>query len=127
LKLESQIIKRLKSQFIPQFVAVGRFVAPHIDEGVYTYMVMERLGLSVSELRKSQPNQRFSIQTCALLGIQMVEGIRDLHGIGVVHRDIKPANFCIRETWPNCVLIDFGLSRKYINSDGSIRSVLWML
>lgn len=100
-------------------------MAPHVDDsnGIYTYLVMTHLGPSISELRKTQPSQKFSITTTALLGLQMVMAIRDLHAVGVVHRDIKPANFCMRSDEGGVVIIDFGLSRKYVGSDGELRGV----
>ncbi len=60
----------------------------------------------------------------------MLRGIEAVHNIGILHRDIKPGNFCIAKDFdteihyrPICYLIDFGLSRRFINPGGSVRDV----
>lgn len=135
LKLEIAILKRLSfCNHICTFIAGGRFIAPHLlskgqdpNDHVHTYLVMNLLSSSISDLRKKRANGAFSLHTTCLLGIQMVAAIQAVHSTGVLHRDIKPGNFCIAkdtkegEMRPLCHLIDFGLSRRYLNSTGSIR------
>ena len=47
----------------------------------------------------------------------MLKCIENLHSINYVHRDIKPENFVIGAQGNNhtIYLIDFGLSKKYID------------
>lgn len=54
------------------------------------YMVMQMLGKNLAEIRKSRPQQKFSLTTTALLGRQILNAIHDLHLKGYLHRDIKP-------------------------------------
>ncbi|CDF34425.1 unnamed protein product [Chondrus crispus] len=66
----------------------------------------------------------FSAKSILKFGIQAIRRIRALHELGYVHSDIKPENFLIGDTDPNCIhLIDFGLSRQFINTTtGEFRS-----
>ena len=72
----------------------------------YNYMVMELLGENISDLRRKQPNGRFSMLTTLKLGwpllllslrdfstftgLQMLTDIEAVHELGYLHRDIKP-------------------------------------
>lgn len=82
------------------------------------YIVMELFGASVSNTRRNCPRHCFSIGTVLRLGFYMLKCIEDFHKHGFVHRDIKPGNFLLRDD-PRCILalIDFGLSRRYINRE----------
>ncbi|EOD13563.1 tau tubulin kinase 1 [Emiliania huxleyi CCMP1516] len=55
-----------------------------------------------------------------LAGVQMVDAIRTMHEMGWVHRDIKPSNFCVGlgAAMCRCHILDFGLARRWRNSDG---------
>ena len=65
------------------------------------------------------------LQTTAKLGVQMLRAIQAIHELGYLHRDIKPSNFAMGLSQTNrhkdCVMIDFGLTRKFKLQDGSIR------
>ncbi|KAL0216208.1 hypothetical protein P9112_008392 [Eukaryota sp. TZLM1-RC] len=118
LKLEVAILKKLQGNpFIAKYYTCGR-----ADE--YNFVVMELLGDNLSELRKRQVSGCFSIPTIAQLAIQMSSAIEILHSHGYIHRDIKPSNFAIGSrpsTSGHLYIIDFGLSRRFREPDGSIR------
>lgn len=60
----------------------------------------------------------FSTETAIMIGIQLIERLRDLHSIGVIHNDIKPDNILIDENTGGLLhLIDFGLSQYYFNEN----------
>ena len=59
--------------------------------------------------------------TAISVGIQALEALEDLHGIGSLHRDVKPANLTIvrRENRElrKVYILDFGMARKYVNEE----------
>ena len=64
------------------------------------------------------------------LGKQIIRALKILHSLGYVHGDIKPQNILFDSNWSESktenvcdlnhkfVLIDFGVSRKYIDENG---------
>jgi len=78
-------------------------------------MVIELLGKSLETLFKER-DRKFSLKTILMLGEQMLERVKFLHGKNFIHRDLKPENFIIgNENRSNKVyMIDFGLSNQYI-------------
>jgi len=53
---------------------------------------------------------------------QLLESIEYLHECGYTHGDIKPQNICLTRGVGSQLtlhLIDFGLAKNYLNSDGS--------
>jgi len=59
--------------------------------------------------------------TILKLGLKLVEDLERLHEIGYIHRDLKPENICTdpRKTSDNIYLIDFGLSKSYLDDKGN--------
>lgn len=55
-----------------------------------------------------------------MIGYQMVERIEFVHGKTFIHRDIKPDNFVIGKgkKTHKIFLIDFGLSKRYLEKNG---------
>ncbi|MEV4250063.1 protein kinase [Streptosporangium canum] len=49
------------------------------------------------------------LESAAVLGAGLAEGLAAVHGCGMVHRDLKPANVILAEDGPR--LIDFGIAR----------------
>ena len=111
LDFEIQVFKGFNSPYFPRYIGSGRTQR-------YTYLVMELLGPSLSSVRKNLPNGRFSLSTTLRSMSYVLSAIQSLHSIGIIHRDIKPGNILLRRNreYP-FVLIDFGLSRIYIDKD----------
>ena len=90
-------------------------------------MVMQLQGQNLSILRKQMKDQKLTLATTALVGIHMINAIESIHELGFLHRDIKPANFVLslqRDGYDGrkkCFIIDFGLSRQFVNEKGMIR------
>lgn len=118
LKFEVATLKKLQPcVHVVRYHAAGCF-------GEYNFMVMERLGDNIAELRKRVDQERFSLSTALKLGVQMLDAIEGVHNLGYVHRDIKPANFVMGRTpgkTRRVYIIDFGLARKYRLATGEVR------
>jgi serine/threonine protein kinase len=79
--------------------------------------IMEYLGPTLEELFEFC-NNKFSLKTTLMIGIQILNRIEKIHNIGILHRDIKPDNFLIGTgNMKNKIyLIDLGLSKKFLNT-----------
>lgn len=85
----------------------------------YNFLVMSYLGPNLENLKKKRGGS-LSLKTVLLAGIQMVNDLQSLHHEKYVHRDIKPENFVIGTDGNHhtVFLIDFGLSKKYVDEKG---------
>ena len=110
LEFEIQVMKQLSSSpFFPLFIGSGR--TPR-----YTYLTMELLGPSLSTVVKRLPQNQFSISTGLRVAFTVLCALEVMHDSGFIHRDIKPSNILLRrDRMSPIVIIDFGLSRIYVN------------
>ncbi|CAG9534302.1 unnamed protein product [Cercopithifilaria johnstoni] len=122
LKAEYYVLTELKKAKATHFCDI-------LDSGLVgenKYVVMTLVGQTLTDLRKHDPTQKIQKFTmgCALsVGMKCLEAIEELHNIGYLHRDIKPGNFAIgRKNLRQIYLLDFGLCRKYLNDQSSIRN-----
>eukprot|EP00835_Amoeboradix_gromovi_P003413 NODE_224_length_13912_cov_0.116604.p3 type:complete len:349 gc:universal NODE_224_length_13912_cov_0.116604:7077-6031(-) len=126
LKVETQILKKLQDMNSPYFLKLIGYGNFEYNGKYYQYMVMNLVGQNLSDIRKKQPTQKFSLPTCSLLLKEMLLAIRDFHSAGYVHRDIKPSNFAVdryrQSPRSRIILLDFGLARRLIKSDGTIKT-----
>ncbi|KAF8366967.1 hypothetical protein PRIPAC_84796 [Pristionchus pacificus] len=84
----------------------------------FNYVVMTLLGLSLSDIRKRLPDEKFSLDTLIVIGIQATDSLRELHSAGFVHRDIKPSNYTVgKEQTEWIYLIDFGICREIMYTE----------
>lgn len=80
-------------------------------------LIMDKLGLNVYDLFRIC-GKKLSPQTMSYLIQQFILRMKELHACGIVHRDIKPENFCLANPYSKEIyLIDFGLSRDYLDED----------
>ena len=83
-------------------------------------LVMSLLGQNL-KTRLNQCGGKFSIKTGSLLALQILRRIEALHNKGFVHRDLKPENIVMGGNpydERTAYLIDFGLSDKFLDSQG---------
>lgn len=137
LRVEIHVLKATRYRQCKHFCEV-------VDYGrvpnEYLFVVMTLLGPDLAKLRNLQPDRHFSLSTAVRVGMQTLEAIAELHGIGYLSRDIKasstqesrcfmslfqPGNFAVG-TKDNCsnrtvFMFDFGLARKYVDKVGALR------
>lgn len=109
-RIYMQLIKNGASRAIPRMIE-------YIETPVYHALILEMLDRSLDDIISEQPDHRFDSIVTTSLGIQMTQLIYAIHAAKFVHRDIKPNNFMIAYDG-SLKIIDFGLSKCYINSKG---------
>ncbi|KAM3135211.1 hypothetical protein pb186bvf_012676 [Paramecium bursaria] len=111
LEREIKILIQLKKkQGFPQIKFYGQ-------ESNYVYYIMNLLGPNLEKTAK-KCGGTFSIGTVLKVAIQILHRIEALHISKFIHRDIKPDNFVLGISQNIINLIDFGLSKQYVNSKG---------
>uniref|UniRef100_A0A0N4Z775 Protein kinase domain-containing protein n=1 Tax=Parastrongyloides trichosuri TaxID=131310 RepID=A0A0N4Z775_PARTI len=118
LVLEKRILKKVRGS--DHFATI--YVAGTYKK--YNYIIFEKLGRNLQTIM-FEKNDEKSFHPCVIaeIGQQLIEALNTLHGAGYLHRDIKPDNMMIGLPPNNnkIYLIDFGMGRRFKNSDGSIR------
>lgn len=112
LKFEANILIRCKEiKGVPRLKSFG------VDQN-YNYMVVEILGRSLEDLKDGY-GDKLKLYTVLNIGLQILTTLESLHGIGIIHRDLKPENILIGtgKAVNNFYLIDFGLSKYFIDQD----------
>ncbi|CAK67907.1 unnamed protein product (macronuclear) [Paramecium tetraurelia] len=113
LEREIKIMMELKKKpGFPQILYYGQ-------ENHYVYYIMNVLGPNL-EITSKKCGGSFTLVTMLRLAIQMLSRIETLHSMRLIHRDIKPDNFVLGLGQQQNILhlIDFGLSKFYVNSKG---------
>jgi serine/threonine protein kinase len=79
---------------------------------------MDLLGRSLED-RMQSCKGKLTYQTVVLMAEQLLCRIEYLHSKGLIHRDIKPENFMfgVKDKMHHIYLIDFGLSKRYWDSN----------
>ena len=98
---EVQICRRITHPNIVRIYDLGRF-----QGGLFVTMELLE-GTSLDDLLKRQRQLPFS-QVKGVLG-QVLAGLAEAHGLGVVHRDLKPGNLFLAAQ--RIKILDFGIAR----------------
>ena len=97
-------------QGIPQIYFLEKF-------NDYNVLVMELLGPSLNDVFKM--SGFFCLQTILEIAVQVIDLLKYIHSKHLVHLDIKPQNILIGTRKKEHILhiVDFGLSKKYFDSE----------
>lgn len=71
------------------------FYGLHHNRNPRRVIVMDMLGDSFSAPIGPDDDQRLTIRTVRLFGMQALRRMQTLHRLGYLHRDMKPNNFCV--------------------------------
>ena len=83
------------------------------------FMVMERLGCDLSDFCTTVAGTP-SHQDVAVIGLQMLEGMEELHSKGFLFVDTKPQNFMLGNNDPKDLrFVDFGCVERWVAFNGS--------
>ena len=87
----------------------------------YNVLIMELLGKSLEDIFENiLQKKKMSLRCVCNLGYQMLEILEFIHKKNIIHRDIKPDNFLMSNGDNKYLyLLDFGLAKKYRESDNS--------
>ena len=117
LKPEFRQNREYASRFLREAKAAGALNHPSIvtiyDVGQadgYPYIAMELIeGRPLNEVVRERG--RLSPEEVIGIGLQLADGLRYAHGLGVVHRDIKPSNIMLLGDGRTLKILDFGIAR----------------
>ena len=114
---EAKTLARFKH---PNLIQVYRYLEAHNT----AYIVMEYAeGQTLSEILKAQ--KTLSEPDLKGLLYPLLDGLEQVHRVGILHRDIKPGNIIIRDKDQSPVLIDFGAARHALGAKSkSLTSII---
>ncbi|KAK6037296.1 hypothetical protein COOONC_25199 [Cooperia oncophora] len=111
----SQIVVLELQANIPEIMAMGTCPTGH-------FIILELVGRNLSDLRRQLPQRRLSHGTLYRAMLQVTHALSLVHAIGFLHRDLKPSNCCVGvDDLTRIYLLDYGLTRQYLDSAGQIR------
>ena len=113
LKAEYNIYKKVLNN--KTIVGIPK-VYNYIETTNYNILIMELLGKSLENIYDDN-GREMNNSTIFKLALDMLHVIERFHSKGFIHRDIKPNNFLFNKNKPydTLYLMDFGLSKNYIN------------
>ncbi len=127
----SEAFKWGLESFIKEARVLAKFAHPsliqvhrYFEANATAYFVMEYAeGVTLASVMKSEGT--LSEERLRKILFPVLNGLEEVHRLGVLHRDIKPDNIILRREGSLPVLIDFGAARQNLSSmTRSVMSVL---
>lgn len=108
---EADLLKRVDHFSLPRVYRV--FEDEAHDR---SYILMDYIeGPNLQQLRKRQPEKRFSVQQVLSIMGPIMSAVSYLHQQHppIIHRDIKPSNIIVPTSGDEAVLVDFGIAKEF--------------
>ena len=86
----------------------------YVENTKSSFLIMPLYDLSCENLSKLNKEIYFNEKDILMLAIQILQQLNNLHKNGIIHQDIKPDNFVFDKITNKFKLIDFGLSKSFI-------------
>ena len=77
-------------------------------------LIMEKLGCNLEDLFE-QCDRRLTLKSILFLTLQLLKRFEVIHSCEILYRDVKPENFMLGTSDHTVHVIDFGLSKSYID------------
>lgn len=106
---EYEMMRRLSGEHVVTAYALER----HND---HSFLVLEDFGgESLDRIVRRRP---LDLPEVLNVGIQVTEGIADIHAVGVIHKDINPSNIVYDPSTGTAKIIDFGIASRLSAGQG---------
>ena len=104
LKNEYKLISKIKSDFVVKAI-------DYLKMKESFYIVMEYC--DGTTLLEYMSNHKIAVKEFLYIAIKIVEGLSDIHKIGIIHKDINPSNIIYDPKNRKVKIIDFGISTEF--------------
>lgn len=88
------------------------------EKSSFRYLIMQYCGYPLDGIHKVC-SYKFDMKTTLVIGLRVLDILEGVHGKYILHRDLKPENLMFDPSRGQFFLIDFGLSKRFIDRAGN--------